>query len=126
MMKQLFVGTFRLGHQNVDLYALPDEAGGEFYCTPDDKSLPRIKVGIQSDSWHETVSVLIHESFELAAAILRVRFERDGVRGDAASYLFSFDHSQFCDLCNCTAEFITPALPKLATIYNRQHPKAKQ
>jgi hypothetical protein len=50
-----------------------------------------------------------------------VRLERSGVAGDSSSYLFVFDHTQFVDLCDCAASFITPAMPALQAIHHKHH-----
>lgn len=120
---QIFVGAFPLGCIAVDLYALTHDCGGCFYTNPDNQSAPRIKVGIQRPHWPSVVEVLLHEALELAMAINRLRLERSGVAGDSSSYLFVFDHTQFVDLCDCAASFITPAMPRLATIHRDYHAK---
>lgn len=117
---QIFVCTAPLGHENVELYAIKHVTDGYFFCRPDDKSPGRIKVGIGSKHWDEIVSVLLHETFEMLCAKLRLRFEPSGVHGDHASYLFSFNHCQFVDICQSQAQFVTVALPKLALAWQKQ------
>lgn len=118
---QIYVGAFPLGFISVDLYALTNDSGGCFYTNPDNQSAPRIKVGIQRPHWPSVVEVLLHEALELAMAINRLRLERSGVAGDSSSYLFVFDHTQFVDLCDCAASFITPAMPALQAIHHKHH-----
>ncbi len=125
-MKQIRVGTFLLGNENVDLYALPDETGGEFYFCPDAISTPRIKVGLNQKEWEQCVNVLLHESFEFAMARHRARFVRCGkYNDDHADYLFVFDHPEFASACSDVASFITPALPLLAAIYGKRRRSRK-
>lgn len=119
----IFVGTFPLGFENVELYALAGTTDGYFYCRPDDKSPGRIKVGIGTKEWDQVVSVLLHETFEMLCAKLRLRYEATGVCGDHASYLFVMNHCQFVDLCQSQASFITLALPKLAEVWRKQRRK---
>lgn len=123
MKKHIYIGTFPLGHLNVELYGLPDESNGYFFCRPDDRSPPRIKVGMDTNTWEECVSILLHETFEMLMASVRCRYETSGVRGDHASYTFIFTHTQFCDLCESQARFITPALPKLAIAWDKLRKK---
>lgn len=125
-MKQIKVGTFPIGHENVELYAAPDLDGGCFYFRPDDNSPPRIKIGLDYDRWDELVSVLLHETMEFLMARLLYRYEQTGVKGDHASYLFTFNHCQFSDLCQRQAKFISAALPELATHWNKLKAKKKK
>lgn len=116
------IGTFRMGFQNVDLVAILDEHGGEFYLCPDNTSLPRIKVGIAYTNWDECVATLLHEALEVAACLTRVRYYSSGkLNGDNADYLFVFDHSEFGHMCSMVATFVTPALPELAKAWNKLH-----
>lgn len=123
MNPQPFIGTFPLGHENVELYAMTDQRGGCFHTRPDAKSPARIKVGIAMNHWDHCVSVLLHEAFEMAMTRARSRYEQDGYVGDSASYLFSFDHSKFCQVCEDVAQFITPALPELAKAWRNNRKK---
>ena len=120
---QIFVGAFPLGCIAVDLYALTHQFGGCFFTNPDGKAPPRIKVSIEYDRWDSVVEVLLHEALELSMSLKSLRYERSGVAGDASSYTFLFDHTQFVDLCDCAASFITPAMPRLATIHRDYHAK---
>jgi hypothetical protein len=120
---QIFIGTFSLGHENVELYAITNERGGYFYTRPDDKSPARIKVSISVNHWDHCVSILLHETFEMAMTRARVRYEQDGYVGDTASYLFSFDHSKFVQICEDVAQFATPALPALAKAWRKNRRK---
>lgn len=117
---QIRVGTYPLGSENVDLYALPDSFDGFFYCRPDDVSPGRIKIGLKSDHWDEIVSVLLHETFEMLCAKQRHRYEKSGVHGDHASYTFIFNHSDFTELCQSQATFIARALPDLSKCFTQQ------
>lgn len=122
---QIRVGIFALGHQNVELFALTKEAGGYFYCRPDDTSLARIKVGIDTKYWDQVLSVLVHEAFEMEMSRIRARYQVSGVSGDSASYTFLFNHTEFCDLCESVGMFLSGALPALSKVYNK-HYKTKE
>jgi len=125
-MKQIKVGTFPLGHENVELYAIPSADGGCFYFQPADNSLPRIKIGLDYDRWDQVVSVLLHETMEFLMARLLNRYEQTGVYGDHASYLFMFTHCQFSDLCQRQAKFVAAALPEVAAHWNKLKAKKKK
>lgn len=122
---QIFVCTAPLGPHNVELYALTSGNNGFFYTRPDDKSPGRIKVGIQTRHWDECVSVLLHETLEMAMAHMSVRYEHSGLPNDHASYVFILNHSpQFVDLCERVAMFLSVAFPELEKVY-KKHGKTK-
>lgn len=126
-MKQIFIGTFPIGHENVDLYAMPDEDGGCFYTQPNDKDPARIKVGLAKDSWPMVVEVLLHEAMEMATARYGGRFYPCGNMANGSDrYHFAFDHNQFSEICAAVALFITPALPKLAQQWTKLQKKLRE
>jgi hypothetical protein len=119
LVKQLLIGTFPLGHENVDLFALPKESGGYFFCRPDDTSRARIKVGLDGE-WEQVVEVLLHEVLEMAMARAGCRFQPCGnIAFGSDRYHFSLDHNQFSEVCGAVAMFMTPALPKLMVAYKK-------
>lgn len=128
-MKQIHVGTYTLGWFYVDLYLIPDTDGGCFYMAPDDKSMPRIKVGI-ADTWPEVVSTLIHEALELVLTRRHLRFITSGrISTSPESLTFHFDHNQFNESVTELAGFLVVALPDVATAFrkvNRKPSKAKK
>lgn len=126
-MKQTYVGTFRLGHENVDLYALPDEGGGYFYSCPDAKSCARMKVGLDHRHWDQCLAVLMHETFELALVRTECRYEiSEKLSGDAADFVFLLTHEQFTRACTKVAMFMSEAVPKLSTLWQRQHRRKRK
>lgn len=122
VMQQTHVGVFPLGSENVDLYVLPNYDGGYFYLTPDERSLPRIKIGIDHREWGRVVEIALHESLEFLLTRYLHRYERTNALGDHASYLFNFDHCALTDICQRQSDFISAALPRLAEHY-RKRPK---
>src|SRR5687768_11248203 len=97
--KQPFVGTYRLGLTNVDLYGQLYGYGGEFYFAPDNKSMPRLKVSLRYQYWREIVAILLHESFEYLAAQKCARFVPCGNFMPASDiYRFQFDHNMFSQM----------------------------
>lgn len=124
MSKQIFVGTFSLGHENVDLYALPEESGGYFYTRPDENSKARIKVGLDHRHWDMAVDVLLHEAFEMATARAGRRYQKCGnITKGSDRYHFIFDHNDFTEICGAVAVFLSAALPKLAVHWTKLHKK---
>lgn len=113
--EQINLGVFQLGLSNVEVYALPNWNGGEFYFCPDSKRLPCVKIGLACSEWGNVVDTLLHESAEYLLAAQQLRFEPSAkFNGDHANYLFVFDHTQFADMCARQAVFIAAVLPVLA------------
>lgn len=121
---QPYVGTYRLGPTNVELYGLSREYGGSFYVWPDDISLPRLKIGFNYDHWWEVVNVLLHESFEYLCAQKCCRFTPCQSYTKASdTYRFSFDHNLFSQISEDQAYFLAKCLPDLATAWKKHKPK---
>ena len=119
-MKQKIIGTFFMGRTEVEL-VLREGDGGEFYIAPERGKIPRIKIGADVKEWRTIVSVLLHESLELVMDDMYLRYRTSKeIAGDAASYLFIFNHSpQFSEICARVGDFITDALPVLATEWKK-------
>jgi hypothetical protein len=99
-MDQFLIGTYQLGYRWVDVYAQPDNRGGEFYFIPDD--LPanaRIKVGFAYNNIDEPWAVLVHEVCEATLSEMFCRYIPTYHLVQCASdmYLFKFDHNQFTE-----------------------------
>lgn len=125
-MKQIVIGIYALGHENVQLVALPDDTGGEFYFCPDETSLGRIKVGIANSNWENVVAILLHETLEYAMDRHRVRYRvTENLSSDHASYLFVLNHCDFTEIVARVSSFVTPALPRLAVAWEKRHKKRK-
>jgi hypothetical protein len=122
---QLLIGTFRLGDENVDLYALPHGAGGgEFYTRPDDKSVGRIKIGIDEQHYDDVLAILLHETFEYLACRHHTRFSQSlKFNRDHADYLFIMDHSTFGEICSRQAFFLYECGAKLHATWKKHRPK---
>ena len=113
-MKQKIVGVYDMGIDQTQL-VLREGFGGEFWVTPEKGHVSRIKVGADYKYWHEVVSVLLHESFELAMTRAGVRFSPAPDYGhDMAGYLFAFNHPQYSDICGRVGTYMSDALPDLA------------
>ncbi len=98
-MKQKFVGTYELGHENIDIY-LREGTGGEFYTTPEEGRLPRIKIGYDYKQFYGVLNVLIHEALELSLDRLRCRCEPSAdLSLDHAQYIFIVNHVLFSEAC---------------------------
>ena len=104
---QEHIGVFALGWVNVDVYAMWNEAGGEFYHLPDSKSLPRIKIGMDHGKWEEVLNVILHEAFEYAADNYQCRYKLTGRHtGNSADFQFVMDHQQFAEITGRVAAFL--------------------
>ena len=115
--RQIVVGTFYIGREQCQL-VLRDGNGAEFYLTPEDGALPRIKVGADDADWAGLVSRLLHEAMEFAIERARCRFERCA-NTDQGGYVFVLDHAAFTECCERVGEFIACALPSLANSWKK-------
>ena len=104
--KQVIIGTYELGWQNVQL-VLRSGTGGNFYMLPGDIKEPRIKVGADYDKFWQVIACLLHEAEELAMAIRMCRYTpEDDVMGDIHAYTFFMTHSQFHDVQAATGYYL--------------------
>lgn len=121
---QPFVGIYRCGVSNIELYGLTHDHGGCFYVQPDNKSMPRMKVGLAYDYWWEVVNVLMHESFEYLAVQRNLRMIPCGNHTNASDvYRFHLDHNDMTQLIADQAYFLTKCLPDLARVWKKHRPK---
>jgi hypothetical protein len=122
-VKQKKVGTYHLGFEQVDLFLI-EGYGGEFYCTPEPGSLPRIKIGADLGDFEDVLAVLFHEAFEMLLFRKGCRFNPDDVRTrDHSLYRFFMDHNQFSDICQKAAEFMDNAIPDVRKSWKKWEKK---
>lgn len=113
-MKQKIVGVYNIGSEDVEL-VLRDGTGGEFYATPEDGHIARIKVGADYKEWHSVVETLLHEAMECAACRMKCRFvQLDKWSEDLSGVTIIMSHSDFSDACARVGLFVSEALPDLA------------
>lgn len=116
-MRQRIVGSYLLGDEYVEL-VLREDTGGEFYLTPEDGHIARIKIGAGYLAWPDVVRTLLHEAMELALARIKVRFyPEDDHGGDTHNYLFILSHGDYSDACGRVAVFLVAALPDLSAAW---------
>lgn len=114
-----FLGTFSIGFDPVGLFVDPKDSGGSFII-PLDGTLPQITVGLENDTWAETLSVLIHEAMEFALEKKNCRYEPSQDLGrDHAHYLFCLDHQQFSDACARVAVFLDQAQGRVEAAWKK-------
>jgi len=107
----IHVGTYELGYENVDLWLMPKERGGEFTLVPDGQPRAQIKVGGDYQRWQQVVNCLMHEAIEFAFCRRHVRFEQtEGLIGGHDRYRFFMDHNDFSEAIACASEFVTHAI----------------
>jgi hypothetical protein len=124
-MRQKIIGVYEIGFEQAQL-VLREDIGGEFYCIPEKGSIARIKIGADQRRWSDVVAVLLHETFELLVMRAAGRWSPDNnLSRDHAAYLFSFNHTQFSDICAKQAEFVAAALPDLAREWKAWKAKRK-
>ena len=118
-MKQKVIGNFYMGYTQYQL-VLREGTDGEFYLCPGDGEIPRIKIGADYKTWQEVVTVLLHEAYEACLSVNKCRMQvTEDLSNDHSGYVFLMTHVQFSDCCARVSEFITEALPKLATEWKR-------
>jgi len=109
-MKNKIVGSYYAGNECVQLVLMPGY-GGEFYTTPEDGAIARIKVGADDD-WNGALTALFHEIFELMFDRVKCRLRpTNDISRSTASYIFVADHQDFGDVCARCAEFVNECLP---------------
>lgn len=70
----------------------------------------RMEVGLEGE-WAAVVGRLVHESMELAASELKLRFEpSDFYARSTVDYLFVMSHQEFSDACDWAGDFISKVL----------------
>lgn len=122
--EQPYVGTYRLGATNVELFGWKQGYGGQFFCAPDDKALPRLKVSFLQQHWWEVMAIAMHESFEYLAAQRGVRYVPCGEYPQASDlYWFGFDHNAMSQMIADQGYFLAKCLPDLATAWKKYKPK---
>lgn len=121
--EQPFVGIYHLGNTNVAVYGMTNAWDGSFHFVPDDKSLPRLKIGLKSN-WWTVVAVATHEAFELLASEHRARFIADGNFLRASdTFWFHFNHNTFSQITEDLGYFLAKLLPDLEKTWKRYGPK---
>lgn len=119
-MKSVLVGIHRLGSIPVRLYATDRVDGAEFETEPEDGGGPVIRIGCRGHTWTAIVGMLIHESFEMAAALRYARFTRTAdVSLDSNGYYFFFDHLTYSEICVCAGEFVAKAQSPFAKAFKK-------
>jgi hypothetical protein len=122
--EQPYVGTYRLGATNVEVFGWTHGFGGQFFCTPDDNALPRLKVSFLRDYWWEVVAVVMHESFEYLTCQRGVRYLPCGDAIHASDvYWFGFDHNAMSQMIADQGYFLAKCLPDLAGAWKKYKPK---
>ena len=125
-MKQVIIGIYDIGYEQIEL-VLREGTGGDFWNVPERGHIARIKVGADQKEWRVVVGALLHESFELVANRLQLRYDcSDDMGRDHAGYVFVMPHNKFSDCCQKTAEFLAKALPDLARAWKKWNRKTRR
>lgn len=109
------LGTFSLGHENIELWVDPRLGGGTVTIQPDERALTRITVG-PHDTLSELVATLLHEALELALSREGCRFCSDRSSDNAADCVFFADHQMFDRAVASSGAFLTDVFPKLVRL----------
>lgn len=128
--EQKLIGTWQLDSSYYDVFVLPEDVGGWFYCLPEDpedRALPRIKVGI-AGGWHAALSALLHEALEAALCQRHLRladFDRVDSSTNIDGLVFVLTHDDFSNVVRIAAQFLAEAMPALSRAYNDQQRRAR-
>ena len=127
MANRLLIGTFPLGIESFDLFGIANNGSGYLNLNPDGGSKPFIEVGLISDTWDFTVSILLHETLEFLMMRAFVAYRNMGeIYSSMEDRLFVFSHRQLDNICDRQALFIASALPELATAWKKNQKKGKK
>lgn len=122
--EQPYVGTYRLGATNAEVFGSKHLYGGQFFFAPDDKALPSLKVSFLQEHWWEVVAILMHESFEYLAAQRGVRYRPCGDAINASDvFWFGFDHNAMSQIISDQGYFLAKCLPDVAAAWKKYKPK---
>ncbi len=101
-------------------------AGGDFEFPRDDGRYIRVCIGMDQP-WAHVVATLVHEFFELRAALLGLRVaNRDELAFDAAGVRFYFDHAQYTELCVGVGHDLADVLPWVAGVHTEWQEKKEK
>lgn len=118
-MKQQTVGTYYIGHEQIQV-VLREGMGGEFFSCPERGSVPRMKIGADSCSWPYIVGTVLHEAFEFQMSMRSCRLEpADDLGRDHAQYIFLMKHPQYSDICARVGQFMADALPDISRAWSK-------
>lgn len=118
----IFIGRYRLGWRTVEVFGDPHKSGGQFEYFPDvslpdgkhdDETVSRMTIGfLHNDDWWEVFNVILHETWEMAAADHNVRYKRTDLFMSWASdaFVFHFNHNEFTEITAQSAHFLSFAL----------------
>lgn len=121
-MKQVVVGTFQAGYENIQL-VLRSGTGGEFFFLPDGEGCPRVKVGADG-TWFQVFHWALHEIYEAVLARERARFGPSiATANNHDSYIFVMDHTKFSEVTARVADFMVAAMPALGKAFKGWHKK---
>jgi len=125
-MKQQLVGTYYCGCEQIDVYLRSGE-GGEFYFTPENRHIPRIKIGADYKGWDRVVAVAMHEIVEFCLVRSGLRYEKSCEASmEHNGYYFSFNHNEYSEVIYRAAEMMSVLLPDLAVAWKSfRKPKKK-
>lgn len=112
------IGTYYLGPDKVKLYQSPGSDGS---ITARDGYVEMV-IGIDKNHWPYVLSVLIHESMELAAAQMQLRVRSTDLWGTSSdSYIFLMTHPQFSEAVARSSGFMAACIPDLAAAFKIKH-----
>jgi hypothetical protein len=118
-MKQVVIGTFEFGYDRAVLI-LREGFGGNGTFVPDGGGVMCLKIGADHERWQDIVECLLHEVEEMILSKMDCSYIPGNYIGkSSSSYHFAMSHQQFTEVCARTAEFITPALPKLSAAWKK-------
>lgn len=117
--KKITIGTYKLGLIPIKLVGVIGETGGSFNLDPG-----TIEVGLAGDGWGRCLTILLHETMELALMQVGGRFVPSPDYAAASDgYHFVVNHDKFSEAVGRAGWFLMDAMPALANVFNKINEK---
>lgn len=121
------IGVFQLCSVNVDVHLI-DGTGGTGNPRPTKTARPKLMIGIDQE-WWKVFTTVMHEAEEFCLLQFGYSFVPTSTFiHDSTTYIYHFDHGEFCRVNEEVGYFMVHAIPKiqkLHTQYNREKRHAK-
>lgn len=125
-MKPIYLGTYKLGPENVRLEADFGSASSEVLIAPTDHGCARMVIGC-NDVWSRVVGGLLHEAIEFRLHRQRCAFERSHtLTCEPSRYVFIISHVEHDEMARDVGDFMAVAFSALERAYNNRRNHRKE
>lgn len=130
---RIYIGSYPMGCQCVDVWVNPADGGGA--CCSDgvpwgDLSVRgrgpcSIEVGLRRD-WDDTLGIFLHEAYELYSLLCNHRLDGPpSYSGGFDKHVFIMTHDEMSECFAAIGMLSCGALPALSKAYNKYHKEPK-